>query len=193
MSDRLTEIRQRWAKAQAGPWAWRGYTDGSIELRTLHSGQRRIISTQRQDPCIGYVEHIGVFLHDDPCGTCKTWYQDGLHDDRPRCEKPENLDTVWVWHEAGCIKPINDFAVPEVHYRSDVARVDQPDADAIAHAPEDVAFLIAEVERLRDIAAGLLEAPPTPGPGQERLTIEAIDAIEAEFEDLQAARDEMRS
>lgn len=147
MSDPIEQIRQREQAATPGPWGWRGHDTGSVELRTLHSGGLRIISTARQQPCTVWVEAAGYFLMDEACAPCRGAYAN-REVDSGRCEKPENLDTVWVWDPSGFIKPINEWTEREQPYRSDVARTTHPDAEFIAHAREDVAVLLAEIDRL---------------------------------------------
>lgn len=44
----------------------------------------------------------------------------------------------------------SDLAIKEVPYRDDIASIDHPDAEFIAKAPERIAALLAEVERLRE-------------------------------------------
>lgn len=158
MSDfDLEAIKARRDAATPGPWAWRGYVDGSIELRALHSGGKRIVSTSRAEPCVVEIPgpdndpYFGAewVLTAQACDSCKaeaSKMQDPWVD--YRCPKPENLDTIWLAGEH-FIEPSNKWAVRERPYRTDVERVDHPDAELIAHAPEDIAALIAEVERLR--------------------------------------------
>lgn len=154
----LDAIRAREQAATRGPWGWRGYDTGSVELRTLHSGGMRIISTSRANPCIvasapdGTDDPWQAELHFAPgaCDTCKRALSapNGLAD-RIQCEKPENLDTVWAWNSAGFIEPINRWTVRERPYRADVAGTTHPDAEFIAAARADVPALLAEVDRLR--------------------------------------------
>lgn len=156
-ADLLDEIAERWEKAWPGPWGWRGYTNGSIELRTLHSGGQRIVTTHRSEPCVVELADDAWAITAAACASCRAEAAKPFDPwvDYKGCPKPENLDTIWVHQrDIGVIKPINDFAVPEVDYRNDVDRIDHPDAQAIAHAPDDVAWLVAEVRRLRSIVGG---------------------------------------
>lgn len=49
----------------------------------------------------------------------------------------------------GLLVPAARLAVLEVDYRDDLIDLDHPNARFIAHAPERIAALLAEVERLR--------------------------------------------
>lgn len=158
----LDEIRKREQAATPGPWGWRGHISQSVELRALHSGGLRIIATSPAVPCIGYTEDIGLFLHDNPCSTCRTAFQERNFDERIECEKPENLHTAWVWGQLGAIEPTSKFAKAEVlewsdhMYRDDVKDTTHPDAEFIRHARTDVPRLLA--------AAGALLAEHAPVP-----------------------------
>lgn len=139
-----------------GPWGWRGYTDGSIELRALHSGGLRIVSTARAERCIVLLDNEALALADGACDVCRKKYDalttDPDHDFGP-CAKPENLDTVWLRGD-GFIEPANQWARREVPYRNDVSAVEHPDAELIAAAPE----LLAEVRALRTQRDSLVKA-----------------------------------
>lgn len=163
-AEQLAAIEARAAAATAGPWGWRGHMSGSIELRALHSGGPRIITTLADRPCIDY--HDGTYFlrvqddfpdGDGPCKTCTAAYKSGdfLSGDRIECERSDTWSTVHVWNPDGFCEPINRHAKAEVlqwsdHvYRDDVKDTTHPDAEFIAHAREDVPALLAEVERLR--------------------------------------------
>lgn len=149
--DRLEEIKARAESVPSGPWEWRGYTDGDIELRTRHGGGLRIVTTMRAEPCIVALADESISLAYGACGACRRYYAKGIAAGRrDKCEKPENLNTLWVWDERGFVSPINDFAVAEQTYRTDVGRVDHPIADFVAASREDIDWLVGEVERLRD-------------------------------------------
>lgn len=191
----LDAIRRRVKAATPGPWGWRGNIGGSVELRALHSGGLRIISTSRSEPCIGYTADEELVLLDNACKTCTDWLTNGgiSSGDGPKCEKAENLDTVWTWHPNGYIRPINDWAKAEVlqwsnrMYRDDVKDTTHPDAEFIAHAREDVPALLAEVERLRAGAqADIDEAVAVATIG----SIAKIDRLTAELDWLLARVDE---
>jgi hypothetical protein len=152
-SPRLNEIRAREQAATPGPWGWRGHLSQSVELRTVGQGGKRIITSMRQDPCIGSTEYLGVFLNDDPCATCRRAFETRRLDEFFQCEKLENLDTVWVWGAVGC-EPVNKYAKAEVlewsdhMYRDDVKGTTHPDAEFIAHARDDVRFLLDVIDGL---------------------------------------------
>ncbi|WP_232290227.1 hypothetical protein [Micromonospora sp. ATCC 39149] len=153
----LDAIRAREQAATPGPWGWRGHISQSVELRALHSGGLRIISTSRPEPCIGYTADEELVLLDNACKACTAYLTGGGigRGEDPKCEKPENLDTVWTWHPDGFIRPINEWAKAEVlqwsqhMYRDDVKGTTHPDAEFIAHARQDIPALLAEVDRLR--------------------------------------------
>lgn len=159
MSLDLDAIKARCEAATPGEWAWRGYVDGSIELRALHSMGKRIVTTTRAEPCVVELPNSiwgGPWsLTANACDDCKA---EAAKDHDPfvdyRCSKPENLDTIWLAGEH-FIEPSNTWAVREVPYRTDVVRVDHPDAEFIAAARTDVPALVAEVERLRAENAAL--------------------------------------
>lgn len=148
----LDAIKARLAAATPGPWGWRGNSDGAIELRTLHSVGLRVITTMRAQPCGVESDDGEIVLAAEACAPCRgnhAKYMAGEDlDDAERCAKPENLNTVWLW-DNGFVSPANKWAVNERTYRTDIARVEHPDAELVANAPTDIAALVAEVERLR--------------------------------------------
>ena len=152
---RLNEIRAREQAATPGPWGWRGHLSQSVELCTIGQGGKRIITTMRQDPCIGWTEDIGLFLHDNPCQTCRKAFETGELVEPFQCEKPENLDTVWVWGPNDACEPVNKYAKAEVlewsdHvYRDDVKDTTHPDAEFIAHARDDIRFLLDVIDGMQ--------------------------------------------
>ena len=138
--------------ATPGPWGWRGHDDGAIELRALHSGGPRIISTNRLTPCIVSDGDLNLFVTTDACEPCRTEAAK-THDpfiDYTGCERPfDNVDTVWLWDQHH-IRPANTWAVREQPYRSDVAAVDHPDAAFIAaFNPSTALTLLDDLDRLR--------------------------------------------
>jgi hypothetical protein len=153
----LDAIREREQAATPGPWGWRGHLSASVELRTIGQGGKRIITTMRSMPCMGY-DGTTIYLNEDACATCRTAYETTHLDERVQCEKPENLDTVWVWGPDGACEPVNKWAKAEVlqwsdhMYRDDVKDTTHPDAEFIAHAREDVARLLAVADRLLALA-----------------------------------------
>jgi len=151
VTDRLEEIKARAAGVPDGPWGWRGYSDGSIELRTLRSGGLRLISTMRGEPCIVALSDESIALAFGACSACRSYYAGLGQDRKAACKKQENLNTIWLWDD-GYISPANKWAVNEQTYRTDVARVDHPGAEFFAHSREDIDWLVAEVERLRSTA-----------------------------------------
>ncbi len=147
----LDAIKARKDAATPGPWKWAGYTDGSIELRTVGQGGRRIVTTVRTEPCLVELPGEDWSVTADACDSClaesKKTMDPWLN---YRCPKEANLDTVWLHDNDGdLIRPANVWAVRERPYRNDVASVDHPDAEFIAHARQDIDDLVAEVEALR--------------------------------------------
>ena len=51
--------------------------------------------------------------------------------------------------ETGILVPVAQIARFQVHYRNDFNGIENPDAEFIEHSWQDVADLVAEVERLR--------------------------------------------
>jgi hypothetical protein len=143
----LAEGRRLLAEATPGPVAWRGYVDRSIELRTLHSGGLRVITTIRPDPCIWEAEDGGPTLAAGACQSCRRYFADLGNDRKDPCDKPENLNTLWLQHPGGGhVSPINAWATREVPYRGDVASVDHPDARKLVWLWNNAEALIAAAE-----------------------------------------------
>lgn len=55
----------------------------------------------------------------------------------------------------GLMKPAAEHAIREQPYRGDIARLDHPDAEFIAHARADIPALLAEIDRLTAELAAL--------------------------------------
>lgn len=148
----LDEAQQLCDEATRGPWGWRGYDDGSIELRALHSGGLRIITSHRSEPCVATTHDGEWVLLEHACQNCIAAFNDPeivTSGEGRICSKPENLDTVWAWCDKGFIKPLNEWAVREVPYRADVAEVTHPDARFIARSRELLPRLVAELRAAR--------------------------------------------
>jgi hypothetical protein len=154
--NQLDEIRGREQAATPGPWGWRGHISQTVELRALHSGGLRIITTMHPEPCIGGTEDLGLFLHNNPCSTCRKAFTSRNWDEPAQCEKPENLNTVWVWQpgsgRGGACVPVNQYAKAEVlqwsghMYRDDVKDTTHPDAEFIACARTDMRRLLDAID-----------------------------------------------
>jgi len=148
----LDEAQKLCDEATREPWGWRGYDDGSIELRALHSGGLRLITSHRSEPCTAITCEGDWVLLEHACEDCVAAYNDpdGWEaSSSRRCLKPENLDTVWAWFDKGFIKPLNEWAVREVPYRSDVADVTHPDARFVARSRELLPRVVAELGEYR--------------------------------------------
>ncbi len=151
----IEAITMRAEAATKGPWAWRGYTDSSIELRGLHSGGIRIVSTMRAEPCVVETIAGSITLTAGACDSCKAEMTKKLDPFvEYQCPKPENLDTIWLQDPDGFIRPANQWAMREVPYRNDVASIAHPDAHFIAAARSDVPALLAYIAELEDQARG---------------------------------------
>ena len=157
----LEAIRRRLAAVPKGPWGFRGEASRSIELRTLHSGGIRLISTMMPDPCFVTVNGGDAQLGETPCDNCRTNYEQQDDDefdwaDAAPCTNPRAYDTLWLWssddgnlgNPFGHIQPANDWAVKERPYRDDVARVEHPIAEFVERSVTDIADLLHHVDRL---------------------------------------------
>jgi hypothetical protein len=150
----LDEAQKLCDEATSGPWAWRGYDDGAIELRARLRGGTRIVTTLRSEPCVAETFDNSLVLLEGACATCRRAYDNADLGEMSRCEKEHNLNTVWVAGK-GVIRPINEWAVREVPYRADVAEVTHPDARFIARSRDLMPRLIAETREgrlARDLA-----------------------------------------
>src|SRR6266498_1959148 len=72
----LDEAQKLGDEATPGPWGWRGHDDGSIELRTLHSGGLRIITSHRSEPCVATTHDGEWVLLEHACQNCIAAYHD---------------------------------------------------------------------------------------------------------------------
>lgn len=166
--DQLARLRELTDNATPGPWGWRGHDTGQIECVTLHSGQLRIIGALRSDPCIVTLDDESLALAYLPCDSCRKVYTEGDLFEGHRCEKPENLGTVWLW-DKGFVSPANQWAVREQPYRSDVKAVEHPDAEFIAAAREAVPALLDEIDWLKAWVDALLVDAETKQADLDRL------------------------
>jgi hypothetical protein len=146
----LDEAQKLCDEATRGPWAWRGYDDGAIELRARLRGGMRVITTIRSEPCVAMTADGALVLLEAACASCRRGYDAADLDEMQRCEKPENRSTIWANSELGVVKPLNEWAVREVPYRADVADVTHPDARFIARSRELLPRVIAELEAARE-------------------------------------------
>jgi hypothetical protein len=100
----LDDLRRLTAAATPGPWGWRGYDDGAIELRAPQQGGVRIVTALRSEPCLVELDDGDLALTAQACEPCRNRAAevartgDGDLWDGYRCPKPENLGTVWL-HE----------------------------------------------------------------------------------------------
>lgn len=117
----LDAIKARLDAASPGPWRWYGNTRYTMYLvRWGDCGWEIVMSQTRK----------------------------GMHDAALQFNTDGRLvraDTLAVYEVCRDATSADD---PRV-YRHDIVDIRHPDADLIAHAPTDIAALIAEVERLR--------------------------------------------
>lgn len=116
-------IRTRRAAATRGPWHWSGNTDThQIRLSSWIPGAGRC--------------------------TVMDFTRWGMQSARPRFVDPDlmmlNADTRVVYEVAPAATERSDRRV----YRADIIDIRHPDAQLIAHAPQDIDDLLAEVDRL---------------------------------------------
>ena len=136
MTIDISAIRQRAEAATPGPWQWFGNTDvNDIYLATVRWGRQIVMMFERW----GMQSAQPTFIEG------RTW----------KANPGDSLD-----FDLGCgAKKAKDLAVFEVApkatrrddpkvYRADVSGLRSPDATFIAHSRQDVADLLAEVDRL---------------------------------------------
>ncbi|MFJ4847599.1 hypothetical protein [Streptomyces sp. NPDC088733] len=118
---RIKEITTRTEAAYPGPWRWRGNTEARhMRLQSPHGGGMTVMDFDR-------------------------W---GMQGAQPRfaidrmMHKAEELVTYEV-HRLDWV----DKSEPP--YRADIDGIDHPDAEFIAHAREDIPFLLGELDRTR--------------------------------------------
>ena len=174
MSLDLEAIRARLAAAAPGPWFWWGNADyHSISLcgRQPGLGVAEVISTIRVERSLDSREAQNARASLGDCGYSETdiedimsdWASDNYSGDPRFDERLALTDENFIRH------PIAEVAVyqvaraqglpddtPREHpkvYRADVCDVRNANGQLIAHAPADIAALLAEVERLRTALA----------------------------------------
>jgi len=119
-AEQLDEIRVRHTAATRGPWRWFGYRGQNIYLATQNRGR--------------------IYVMD--------FVRSGMQRAEPRfqvCAEGENAGD-------GRMTPVSKL--DERHalvkeYSGEIVEITHPDAQAIAHAWEDVEFLLAEVGRIQ--------------------------------------------
>ncbi len=121
----LAPIKARHEAAREGPWRWYGNTDRDVYLATVHGGRVFVLNQSVEFEC-----------DVDNCVN-------------EHCDH-RNVRPILRFQKGGWMQDAREFAVPEVDYRTDIATIEHPDAEFIAHARADVPALIAEVERLRE-------------------------------------------
>ena len=155
-------IIARLSAATPGPWQWYGSTDsGSVALCTTHSGRIYVLAFDR--------------LGRNGAGPRFSGWRGRLRDMLRRHARYEVLDHR-TRAEAGLDESADRSNSPL--YREDFVGIDHPDADFIAHAPEDVAALLLEVRRLGAIVeecCQLLHLVAETPPAMRRLA--ARDAV----------------
>ena len=119
MSADLNAIKARWAAATPGPWFFNGYSG----IGCADNGYDAWLDERIDE---GHTLYRRINAEPcEPCGTPDCGYYDEDYDREP-----------FVAHVSA-------------HHGDTAVRRRALDAEAIAHAPEDIAALLAEVERLR--------------------------------------------
>jgi hypothetical protein len=126
----LEAIRGRRAAAARGPWHWSGNTDThQIRLSNWIPGSGRC--------------------------TVMDFTRWGMQSARPRFIDADHFMVDANEHVVYEVAPaVNDRSDRRV-YRGDIIDIRHPDAQLIAHAPQDIDDLLAEVDRLRAALAAL--------------------------------------
>lgn len=120
----IQAIRDRLSAATPGPWYWKGNTDiRHVELVSLPSPRWTVMMFQR-------------------------WGMNGakpvFRDKEDRGLMQPDLGKVVVYQVCPTCTERSD---PRV-YRADFFELDHPDANLIAHAPADIAFLLQRIDEL---------------------------------------------
>lgn len=205
MTDAIEQIRQREQAATAGPWGWRGNTDHPTGIRLgSSSGWSDVIGLIRHEVTreearrggVGDPDSLTVKVAEEPAETYdERWdaaitaaQEEAITDylTGPYGEPLTEIRLAFVTD--GMYRAAQTFAVYEVCrdaadrndprvYRADIADLNHPDAQFIAHAREDLRVLLSEVDRLRAVLAGDSEAnwpdpEPEHVPGRPVLTVD---------------------
>jgi len=122
--DRIQEIRDRLEKATPGPWQWDGSKNSkTVDLETWSRGRHTVMSFERW----------GFY------SACPT-FTESLE------EGNQNLK----WNSARILQRADKWMVNrQSHHEGWDMDIIHPDAQLIAHAPEDIRFLLGEIERLQ--------------------------------------------
>lgn len=121
----IEEIRDRWEKATPGPWEWRG----NVDSHRVWLG--------------GWTKGLGGTSVMD----FVRWGMQGA--------QPRFIDENFMMNRASTM-PVFEVAPTATErsdcrvYRGDLIGIRHPDAVAIAAAPDDIAALLAEVDRLTE-------------------------------------------
>lgn len=131
--DKLHEIKERLEKATPEPWEWVGSTKNKyISLETPKFGRHTIMGFDRW----GLNGACPVFMEPSFDGTMNLQHK-----------QFRVLERGFKW-----------LKERQSHHEGWDMDIDHPDAQLIAHAPEDIRYLIAEVERLQAESAAMREA-----------------------------------
>ncbi|GEM48812.1 hypothetical protein [Deinococcus cellulosilyticus] len=115
----IQAIKDRWSKATKGPWQWSGY----VSRDSLKQTDINLTTTWGGRRVVMMFERVG-FRDAQP------WFQ----------PQPGDLG----------MQPGRDLVKQDPETGSGhISGINHPDAEAIAHAPEDVRMLLQEVDRLR--------------------------------------------
>lgn len=135
MSDRVSEITARLAAATPGPWGWFGNVRTQHVYLATHRWGRHFVMHFQRWGMRGAQPGFRVSLAGEPT----------VREGRP---------------SGGVMRTLAELASPGrgavlTDHNDEIVDVRHPDAALIAHAPDDLAFLLAENARLRADAARL--------------------------------------
>jgi len=126
-SEKLQEIKERFARATPGPWEWDVHSKNKcVNLLTTHSGRYCVMGFERWGPQ-GAAPTFQVYRQYE--GTMRERGSIGVYRADKFIKSHSGLEHHVGW---------DDY-------------IDHPDAEFIAHAIEDVSFLLNEVDKLQNI------------------------------------------
>lgn len=135
-TDPIDEIRGRLAAATPGPWGWFGNTDSrDVYLATRRFGRMTVMR----------------FCRWGMSGAQPVFWVGGELNERDRIFGGRAVRAADLARYEVCPDATSPDD-PRV-YRRDISGFRAPDAELIAHAPADIAILLAEIDRLRALAA----------------------------------------
>jgi hypothetical protein len=139
MAD-IEAIRKRAEAATPGPWGWFGNTDvKSVFLATKQWGCQTVMDFARWGMNFAQPEFVNN----------RSWVEVATEHGYRRLDfnmgRPVKAKEIPVYEVAPHARSRTDERV----YRADLVGLRNPDAEFIAHSRQDIADLLAEVDRLR--------------------------------------------